>query len=132
LRSSEYSNWHPLTWLSHALDYTLYGLNPHGHHLTNVLFHMLNVVLFLLLARATGATGRSLLIAALFAVHPFNVESVAWIAERKNVLSTFFFLLTLGAYGWYALKPGLKRYFVVVALFVLGLDGLGRGRLSRP
>ena len=122
LRSTEYSNWHPLTWLSHALDYTLYGLNPHGHHLTNVLFHMLNVVLlFLLLARATGATGRSLLIAALFAVHPFTVESVAWIAERKNVLSTFFFLLTLGAYGWYALKPGLKRYFVVVALFVLGL-----------
>src|SRR5580693_6037830 len=122
LRSTEYSNWHPLTWLSHALDYTLYGLNPHGHHLTNVLYHMLNVVLlFLLLARATGATGRSLLIAALFAVHPFTVESVAWIAERKNVLSTFFFLLTLGAYGWYALKPGLKRYFVVVALFVLGL-----------
>jgi tetratricopeptide (TPR) repeat protein len=122
LRSTEYSNWHPLTWLSHALDYTLYGLNPHGHHLTNVLFHMLNVVLlFLLWARATGATGRSLLMAALFAVHPFNVESVAWIAERKNVLSTFFFLLTLGAYGWYALKPGLKRYFVVVALFVLGL-----------
>ncbi len=122
LRSTEYSNWHPLTWLSHALDYTLYGLNPHGHHLTNVLFHMLNVVLlFLLLARATGATGRSLLIAALFAVHPFNVEAVAWIAERKNVLSTFFFLLTLGAYGWYALKPELKRYFVLVALFVLGL-----------
>jgi protein O-mannosyl-transferase len=122
LRSTEYSNWHPLTWLSHALDSTLYGLNPHGHHLTNVLFHMLNVVLlFLLLARATGATGRSLLMAALFAVHPFNVESVAWIAERKNVLSTFFFLLTLGAYGWYALKPGLKRYFVVAALFVLGL-----------
>ncbi len=122
LRSTEYSNWHPLTWLSHALDYTLYGLNPHGHHFTNVLFHMLNVVLlFLLLARATGATGRSLLMAALFAVHPFNVESVAWIAERKNVLSTFFFLLTLGAYGWYALRPGLKRYFVFVALFVLGL-----------
>jgi tetratricopeptide (TPR) repeat protein len=116
------TNWHPLTWLSHALDCELYGLNPHGHHLTNVLFHALNVVLlFLLLVRVTGATGRSMLVAALFAVHPFNVESVAWIAERKNVLSTFFFLLTLGAYGWYALKPEIKRYVAVAILFVLGL-----------
>jgi tetratricopeptide (TPR) repeat protein len=116
------TNWHPLTWLSHALDCELYGLNPHGHHLTNVLFHVLNVVLlFLLLVRVTGAAGRSMLVAALFAVHPFNVESVAWIAERKNVLSTFFFLLTLGAYGWYALKPEVKRYVAVVILFVLGL-----------
>ncbi|MGC1435553.1 MAG: tetratricopeptide repeat protein [Terriglobales bacterium] len=116
------TNWHPVTWLSHALDCSLYGLNPYGHHLTNVLFHAINVVLlFLLLARATGATGRSMLVAALFAVHPFNVESVAWIAERKNVLSTFFLLLTLGAYGWYALKPEVKRYVVVVILFVLGL-----------
>jgi protein O-mannosyl-transferase len=120
--STEYSNWHPLTWLSHALDCQLYGLNPPGHHVTNILFHMLNVVLlFLLLARATGAPGRSLLVAALFAVHPFNVESVAWVAERKNVLSTFFFLLTLGAYGWYALKPNIKRYGAVAVLFVLGL-----------
>ena len=122
LTSTESSNWHPVTWLSHALDCTLYGLNPHGHHVTNVLFHVLNVVLlFLLLVRATGAAGRSFLVAALFAVHPFNVESVAWIAERKNVLSTFFFLLTLGAYGWYALKPSIKRYVAVAALFVLGL-----------
>jgi tetratricopeptide (TPR) repeat protein len=120
--STEYSNWHPLTWLSHALDCQLYGLNPPGHHLTNILLHVLNVLLlFLLLARATGAPGRSLLVAALFAVHPFNVESVAWVAERKNVLSTFFFLLALGAYGWYALKPSLKRYGVVAILFVLGL-----------
>src|SRR5579863_7032652 len=122
LTSTECSNWHPLTWLSHALDGQLYGLNPPGHHVTNVLLHVLNVVLlFLLLVYATGAAGRSFLVAALFAVHPFNVESVAWIAERKNVLSTFFFLLTIGAYGWYALKPGLKRYLAVAALFVLAL-----------
>src|SRR6202142_324886 len=122
LTSTEASNWHPMTWLSHALDCELYGLNPAGHHLTNVLFHVLNVVLlFLLLVRATGAVGRSFMVAALFASHPFNVESVAWIAERKNVLSTFFFLLTLGAYGWYALKPDVKRYVAVAALFVLGL-----------
>ena len=122
LTSTESSNWHPLTWLSHALDCTLYGLNPHGHHVTNVLLHGMNaVLLFLLLMYATGATGRSFLVAALFAVHPFNVESVAWIAERKNVLSTFFFLLTLGAYGWYALKPDVKRYLVVAALFVFAL-----------
>jgi len=122
LTSTESSNWHPVTWLSHALDCVLHGLNPHGHHVTNVLLHVLNVVLlFLLLVRATGAAGRSFLVAALFAVHPFNVESVAWIAERKNVLSTFFFLLTLGAYGWYALKPSIKRYAAVAALFVLAL-----------
>jgi protein O-mannosyl-transferase len=120
--STEYSNWHPVTWFSHALDCTLYGLNPHGHHVTNVLLHALNVILlFLLLVRASGAVGRSFLVAALFAFHPLNVESVAWIAERKNVLSTFFFLLTLGAYGWYALKPGVKRYVAVATLFVLGL-----------
>jgi tetratricopeptide (TPR) repeat protein len=122
LTSTESSNWHPLTWLSHALDCTVYGLNPHGHHVTNVLFHGLNVVLlFLLLVHATGLAGRSFLVAALFAVHPFNVESVAWIAERKNVLSTFFLLLTLGAYGWYALKPDVKRYVAVAVLFVLAL-----------
>jgi tetratricopeptide (TPR) repeat protein len=122
LTSTEYSNWHPLTWLSHAMDCQLYGLNPSGHHLTNVLLHTLNVVLlFLLLAYATKQTGRSFLVAALFAIHPFNVESVAWIAERKNVLSTFFFLLTIGAYGWYGLKPNFKRYFAVAALFALAL-----------
>jgi Flp pilus assembly protein TadD len=122
LTSTESSNWHPMTWLSHALDCQLYGLNPLGHHVTSVLLHVLNVVLlFLLLARATGAPGRSLLVAALFACHPLNVESVAWIAERKNVLSTFFFLLALGAYGWYALKPSVKRYCAVAVLFVLGL-----------
>jgi protein O-mannosyl-transferase len=120
--STEYSNWHPVTWLSHALDCELYGLNPAGHHVTSLLLHVLNVMLlFLLLVHATGAAGRSLLVSALFALHPFNVESVAWIAERKNVLSMFFFLLALGAYGWYATRPGVKRYVVVAALFLLGL-----------
>jgi len=115
-------NWHPLTWLSHALDCQLYGPNPVGHHATNILLHAFNVVLlFVLLLRVTGAKGRSLLVAALFALHPLNVESVAWIAERKNLLSTLFFLLTLGAYGWYARKPDVKRYLAVAALFALGL-----------
>ena len=122
LTATAAENWHPLTWLSHALDYQLYGLNPAGHHATNILLHALNaVLLFLVLFRATGARGRSLLVAALFALHPLNVESVAWIAERKNLLSTLFFLLTLAAYGWYARKPDLKRYLAVVALFALGL-----------
>jgi tetratricopeptide (TPR) repeat protein len=120
--ATEADNWHPLTWLSHALDCQLYGLNPSGHHLTSVLLHLLNVILlFLILARSTGSAGRSLLVAALFALHPLNVESVAWVAERKNVLSTLFFLLALGVYGWYAMKPNLKRYLGVAALFVLGL-----------
>jgi tetratricopeptide (TPR) repeat protein len=122
LTATEADNWHPLTWLSHALDCQLYGLNPSGHHLTNVLFHVLNVViLFLLLQWATGAMERSMLVAALFALHPLSVESVAWVAERKNVLSTLFFLLALGAYGWYARSPNLKRYAALAALFVLGL-----------
>ena len=97
------SNWHPLTWLSHALDCQLFGINSARHHDTNVLLHVLNVLLlFWILQRATGFTGRSLMVAALFALHPINVESVAWIAERKNLLSMLFFLLALGAYGWYA------------------------------
>jgi hypothetical protein len=122
LTSHECANWHPLTWLSHALDAELYGMNPTGHHVSNVLLHSLNaVLLFLLLMGVTGAAGRSFLVAALFATHPFNVESVAWVAERKNVLSTLFFLLTLAAYGWYVLKPSVKRYAAVAALFVLAL-----------
>jgi len=122
LTSTEQANWHPLTWMSHALDCQLFGLRPGGHHVTSLLFHVLNVVvLFLLLRRATGAVGRSFLVASLFAWHPFNVESVAWVAERKNVLSTLFFLLAIGAYGWYAERPHWKRYTLVAALFVLGL-----------
>ncbi len=116
------ANWHPITWLSHELDCQFFGLQPAGHHLTSLIFHVANVVLlFLILVWATGSIGRSLLVAGLFAVHPINVESVAWIAERKSVLCMFFFLLTLGAYGWYARKPGIGRYMVMAMLFGLGL-----------
>jgi Flp pilus assembly protein TadD len=122
LATTEQANWHPLTWLSHALDYQLFGLNAAAHHATSVLIHAANVaLLFLLLLRATGATGRSGLVAAVFAIHPFNVESVAWVAERKNVLCTLFFLLALGAYAWYARRPSARRYFVLAILFALGL-----------
>jgi protein O-mannosyl-transferase len=115
-------NWHPLTWLSHALDCQLFGLNPAGPHDVNVLFHALNaVLLFWVLAKATGYIGRSFMVAALFALHPINVESVAWVAERKNVLSMMFFLLALGAYRWYAARPRVGRYAIVAALFALGL-----------
>jgi Flp pilus assembly protein TadD len=120
--TSTYGNWHPLTWLSHALDCQLFGLNPTGHHFTNIILHAVNVVLlFLLLFRGTRRIGVSLLVAALFALHPLNVESVAWISERKNVLSTMFFFLTIGAYGWYSLKPGWRRYVVVAVFFACGL-----------
>src|SRR5271166_2313494 len=99
-QTSEASNWHPATWLSHALDCQIFGLNPAGPHIVNVLLHVANsILLFLLLQAATGQPLRSLLVAALFALHPINVESVAWISERKNVLSMFFFLLGLAAYG---------------------------------
>jgi tetratricopeptide (TPR) repeat protein len=122
LTSTEANNWHPLTWMSHALDCQLFGLSPGGHHFTSVLLHVLNAtLLFLLLATATGMRGRSLLVAAIFALHPMNVESVAWVAERKSVLSMFFFLLTLAAYGWYAQRPKVQRYLAVTALFILGL-----------
>jgi protein O-mannosyl-transferase len=122
MTATDYSNWHPLTWISHALDCQLFGLNAGGHHWTSAIIHALNtMLLFLLLWRATGATWKSLTVAALFALHPLNVESVAWIAERKNVLSTFFFLLALGAYGWYARKPDVRRYLVVALIFILGL-----------
>jgi tetratricopeptide (TPR) repeat protein len=120
--TTELANWHPLTWTSHALDYQLFGLNPAGHHDTNILLHAANaVLLFLLLQWTTGFTWRSAAVAALFAVHPVNVESVAWIAERKNVLSMFFFLLALWAYAWYARNPQVGRYVVVAILFALGL-----------
>lgn len=122
LTSTQKSNWHPLTWMSHALDCSLFGLNPAGHHFTSVLLHALNVILlFLLLVRATGRVGPSLFVAAVFSLHPLNVESVAWVAERKNVLCTAFFLLTLMAYGWYARRPSWQRYFAVLALFAAGL-----------
>jgi tetratricopeptide (TPR) repeat protein len=116
------ANWHPLTRISHMLDAQLFGLAPTGHHAQSVLWHALNVVLlFLLLAKTTGYLGRSALVAGLFAVHPLNVESVAWVAERKTVLSTFFWLLALAAYGWYAKRPRVGRYLLVALLFALGL-----------
>jgi tetratricopeptide (TPR) repeat protein len=120
--SSETANWHPLTWLSHALDYQLFALNPAGHHFDSILIHALNaVLLFLLLVWGTKRVGSSWLVAALFAVHPLNVESVAWVAERKNVLSTLFFLLAIGAYAWYAQRPNWRRYLLEAALFAAGL-----------
>lgn len=120
--SYEAGNWHPVTWLSHALDCKLFGLNPVGHHYVSVLLHVMNaLLLFLLLQSATGFTWRSFMVAALFAVHPVNVESVAWAAERKNVLSMLFFLLTLHAYGWYVRRESVRRYGVVAALFAVGL-----------
>ncbi len=97
------ANWHPLTWLSHMLDVQLFGLNPMGHHLTNLVFHVANtLLLFLVLKRMTGALWRSATVAGLFALHPLHVESVAWISERKDVLSAFFFMLTLWVYVRYA------------------------------
>jgi len=120
--SSDVINWHPLTWLSHALDWQLFGAHATGHHFTSVLIHALNAaLLFLLLLWATGREKASLLAALLFALHPINVESVAWVAERKNVLCTLFFLAALAAYGWYAQRPGWRRYFAVAGLFVAGL-----------
>jgi protein O-mannosyl-transferase len=120
--SLEQANWHPLTWLSHALDCQLFQLNPVGHHYTNLLLHATNaLLLFLILQWFTGYTARSLMVAALFAVHPLNVESVAWVAERKNVLCMFFFLLAIAAYGWYVRRPGVARYLIVAALFAMAL-----------
>ena len=120
--TSHTGNWHPLTWISHMLDCELYGLNPEGHHLTNVLFHMANaILLFVVLRWMTGAIWRSGLVAALFALHPLHVESVAWVAERKDVLSTFFWMLTMVAYVHYVNRPGGKRYLLVLITFSLGL-----------
>lgn len=123
-------NWHPLTWLSHALDCQIFHLNPVGHHYTNLLLHAANgVLLFLLLRRATGALWPSLAVAFLFCLHPTSVESVAWASERKNVLSTFFFLLALHAYDRYARQTRSSRrtqfYLAVAVCFILGL-------LSKP
>jgi len=114
--------WHPLTWLSFMLDYKLYGLNPSGYHLTNVVLHILNtVLLFLILSRMTHTVWRSAFVAALFALHPLHVESVAWAAERKDVLSTFFGMLTIGAWLFYVERSNARRYVTVCALFTLSL-----------
>jgi hypothetical protein len=120
--ATEAANWHPLTWLSHMLDCQLYGLNPKGHHLTNEFFHLVNtLLLFLILKSMTGTLWRSGFVAALFALHPLHVESVAWVAERKDVLSTLFWMLTLWAYLGYVKRPGVKRYLLILVPFALGL-----------
>jgi len=120
--SISHANWHPLTWISHTLDWRLFGPDAWGHHLTSLLLHVANVLLlFFLLDRITGQKLRSLAVAGLFAIHPINVESVVWISERKNVLSMLFFLLTLVAYAYFAQRPTILRYLLVAFTFALGL-----------
>jgi protein O-mannosyl-transferase len=120
--SFEQSNWHPVTWLSHMLDCQLFGLHPAAQHGVNVLLHVANVLLlFWILQKATGAVWRSFFVALMFAVHPLNVETVAWIAQRKSLLSAFFSLLTLAAYGWYVRRGGWTRYLLLAFLFALSL-----------
>jgi protein O-mannosyl-transferase len=116
------ANWHPLTWMSHMLDVQLFGLNPRWHHLTNLLFHIANtLLLFFVFHRMTKETWKSAFVAALFALHPLHVQSVAWVSERKDVLSTFFWMLTMGAYIHYVEHPRLKNYLAVLIFFALGL-----------
>ncbi len=115
-------NWHPLTWLSHMLDCRLFGLNPGRHHLTNLFFHIANtLLLFVVFRRMTGSLWQSAFVAALFALHPSHVESVAWISERKDVLSTFFWMLTMWGYIRYVDHLSVHRYLLVILFFVLGL-----------
>jgi Tfp pilus assembly protein PilF len=115
-------NWHPLTWVSHMADVEAYGLDAGGHHRTNALIHTASsVLLFLVLSAMTHSLWASALVAALFAIHPLHVESVAWVAERKDVLSGFFWIVTLGAYAWYERRPTMSRYLLVVLSFTIGL-----------
>jgi hypothetical protein len=116
------SNWHPLTWMSHMADVQFFGLNPHLHHMTNLLFHIANtLLLFFVFNRMTKAPWKSAFVAALFAIHPLHVESVAWVAERKDVLSTFFWMLAMAAYVYYVERPSFFRYSNIILLFALGL-----------
>ena len=120
--STEGGNWLPATWLSFMSTASLFGISPFAYHATNLLLHILNVVLlFLMLGKATGQLARSTVVAALFAVFPLNVEAVAWATERKSVLSTAFFFSALFAYGWYTRRPSVGRYLAVVVAFALGL-----------
>src|SRR5213592_867524 len=115
-------NWHPLTTISHMLDCQLYGLNAGSHHGTNVLLHTIAVLLlFFVLRQMTSAVGKSAIVATLFAIHPLHVESVAWVSERKDVLSAVFFLLMLSAYVRYTRTHSIIHYLVVVVLFAAGL-----------
>jgi len=116
------SNWHPLTWISHMVDWSLYGKNPAGHHMTNVCLHAADaILLFLLLLYMTGFLGRSAMVAFLFALHPAHVESVAWLAERKDILCAFFWFAALLAYVWYVRRPSWKRFAGVVCCFACAL-----------
>jgi tetratricopeptide (TPR) repeat protein len=118
--------WHPVTWLSHMFDCQMFDINAGMHHLTSLLLHAANsILLFYILSSATGDLWRSAFVAALFALHPVNVDSVAWIAERKNILSMFFWMLTMLSYVYYTRRPDIIRYFVSILLFALGL-------LSKP
>jgi tetratricopeptide (TPR) repeat protein len=138
--TSEQANWHPLTWLSHQLDYAMFGGDPGGHHLVNLLFHVANtLLLFVFLRSATGALWRSALVAALFAWHPLHVESVAWASERKDVLSTFFWLLSLLTYLSYArgVPPGLvasppRRASHPAVFYLAALLACACGLMSKP
>ena len=117
-----FGNWCPLTWLSYILDYEIYGLNPGGYHLTNLMLHLLNtILLFLVFSRMTDAIWKSAFVAALFAIHPLHVESVAWISDRKDLLCTSFWILTMWAYTRYTVYPNLKRYILTFLLLTLGL-----------
>jgi hypothetical protein len=116
------ANWHPLTWISHMFDVSLFGMDAGAHHVTSLVLHVANtLLLFDVLRRATDAPGRSAFVAALFAVHPLHVESVAWVAERKDVLSTLFLLLTLEAYVSWVRAPSVRRYALVLLAFAAGL-----------
>ena len=120
--SADYDSWQPMTWLSWMLDYELYGLDPGGYHRTNLLLHIANsLLLFFILSSMTGAVWRCGFVAALFALHPLHVESVAWIAERKDVLSIFFGMLTFLAYLHYVKDRSVARYLLLLILFILGL-----------
>jgi Tfp pilus assembly protein PilF len=116
------SNWHPLTWLSHMLDFRIYGMHPGQHHMTNVLFHILNtLLLFFIFKRISGSRWKSASLAALFALHPLHVESVAWVAERKDVLCTFFWMLALWSYSRYVESPRPGKYLLLVFFYIMGL-----------
>jgi len=120
--ATQASNWHPLTWLSHMLDCQFYGMNPGHHHMTNVLFHILNsLLLFFIFKRISVSLWKSAFVAALFALHPLHVESVAWVAERKDVLSTFFWMLALWSYAGYVKSSKLDKYLLIILFYILGL-----------
>ena len=121
-RGVHHGNWHPLTWISHMIDVSLYGMNPGQHHLTSVLFHIINtLLLFLVFRRMTNDLWKSGFVAALFALHPLHVESVAWVSERKDVLCAFFWLLSMWSYFWYTEKPCVARYMLILLFLIMGI-----------